>query len=906
MRSYGLLLSDKDREAVRTLMAFLRGRLAEQRTIDWALRTRAHEIVKRSAVLQSLVFLDPNQLKEPWRSAWRMIEESWNQELPQSSDTDVYGIQRRIATGERSGSLISAIVAMVQPRLEVTVRSERSQAAKSKRSRQIEDLFHASLDSPKLADLAEYRIDSVEDVEFLVALGIALEGAVNHGIAVGRRIGWEGDYKFWQLGQLYYVGYLARNEDGHTWDVDKFHQGIAPSVKLLDAVVKRIGALDLRQAKVFISRWKQMPTPIHLRLWASLSKIAALTPPVELVETFLALEDRPFWDANAFPEIAELRALRFGDFPNGAQTKVLARITKEPPSTFWPRTADRLRVKSAQRYWAARELRRIEVAGCRLPDSASNSLANYLVDFPDLRDMNSVQFGFMSSGTPRWVKPETDDRYNDLVGDERLRALETALTSASSSWMDAPADRASNWIRSGNNASLLLPDLEASRDGGAAYPGTWDRFGWSLSAPNRDQDATSEHLQTGDRVLALLELLPTASIEPAIQGITFWISSWERVVTQSPRLQIVWNKLWPIAVAVTNEATDKSDTTSLNQIVGSPPDDEPTDLDTLNTATGRLVGAFLASCPTIHGDENPFETNEPLRVMRDSIVAASGRSGLIGRHRLIEDLPYFLRADEDWSRRNLVAPLLGEEAESLALWRAIARRMQFTKVLEVIGHHFADRAIDRRLGRETRSSLLSSLVLESLHAFRERRIPVIANAKVQQTLRAVDDEVRANAAQTVERFLSLMAGETSVHPRQTADELFRLAVAPFLQNVWPQERSLATRGVSAAFAHLPAASGDAFGEAVGVIERFIVPFDCWSMSDFGLWGESDGTPRLTSINTSEKAMAFLRLLDLSIGNSDGSVVPMDLSEALDQIRQASPALVSYPAYRRLSTIARRR
>ncbi len=905
MKSYWPLLNDRDRDAVRTLMAFLHGRLSEPRIVDWALRTKSHEIVKRSAVLQSLEFLD-GKLKDPWRSAWRLIEESWGQEQPQSSRSDAYQVQRRIAAGDRSGSLISAIIAVVQPRLEVNARSEQSKTAVSNRPRRVEDLFHASLSSQRLASLDRYQLDSIAEVDFLVTLGIALEGSVNHGIALGRRLGWEGDHKFWRLGQLYYASYRVRNEDGFNWDVDEFHEGIAPSVKLLDAVVRRIGELDPAQARRFVSRWKQMPTPIHLRLWASLSQVTELTSVAELIETLLVLNDRPFWDIHAFPEIAELRALRFDDITDDARTAMIVRIKKGPPGKFWPRGSDRARVKGARQYWTAREFRRIEVAGNRLPVMASNWLAKCLDDFPDLKNMNSIQFGFLSSETARWVRPEPDDRFNDFVGEERLRALETALASASSSWNDDPAERASDWIRSGDNASQILSELEAARDGGAGYPNIWDRFGWSHNAPNRDNAATPEHWQTADRVLKLLELLPTATIEAAIQGITHWVSSWEPVVTQLPRLLAVWTKLWPIAVTVTNEMMDETDTIDQNQIVGSSPDDEPSDLDTLNTAAGRLVGVFLASCPAIHGDENPFETNEPLRVMRDSIIAAHGKSGLIGQHRLIETLPYFLKADEEWSRRNLVTPLTTDDAQSLALWRAIARRTQFTKVLKVIGHHFADRAADRRLGRETRGSLLSSLVLESLHAFHEGRDPVITNAKVQQTLRAVDDEVRAKAAQTVQRFLSWMAGDVTAQPRRPAEEIFRLAVAPFIENVWPQERSLATRGVSAAFADLPAAAGAAFSDAVSVIERFLVPFDCWSMSDFGLAGNVDGVPRLASIVTPDIATAFLRLLDLSIGNAEGSVVPMDLAEALDQIRSTSGKLIQDPAFRRLETIARRR
>ncbi|MCW2037007.1 hypothetical protein [Xanthomonas campestris] len=906
MKSHWLLLHDRDRDAVRTLMAFLHGRMSERRIVDWALRTKPQEIVKRSAVLQSLEFLDAKQLKDPWRSAWRLIEESWNQELSQSSGTDAYRIQRRIAAGERSGSLISAIIAVVQPRLEVSARSEQSKTATSKRPRRVEDLFHASLSSQKLVDLDVYRLDSIEELDFLVTLGIELEGAVSHGIAVGRRLGWEGDYKFWRLGQLYYVGYQIRNQDGYNWDVDKFHNGIAPSVKLLDAVVKRIGALDPGQARAFVSRWRQTSTPIHLRLWASLSQVTELTSAAELTETLPVLQDRQFWDIHAFPEIAELRALRFDDVTADARNRMVARIKRGPPRTFWPRSSDRARVKDAQQYQAVRELRRIEVAGSRLPPSASSWLAGHLDVFLDLRNMDSIQFGFLSSGTARWVKPEPEDRFNDLAGEDRLRALEAALSSASGSWNDDPAERASDWIRSGGNASLILSDFEVTRDGGAEFPNTWDRFGWFHNAPNRDNKDAPEHRHTGERVLALLELLPTTTVEPAIQGITHWMSSWEGVVTQSPKLLNVWTKLWPMAVAATNETIDETDTVDLNQIVGSSSDDEPSDLDTLNTAAGRLVGVFLASCPAIHGHENPFETNEPLRIMRDSIIAADGKSGLIGRHRLIEGLPYFLKADEKWSRRILVAPLVENDARSLALWRAIAHRTHFTEVLEVIGHHFADRATDRRLGRETRGSLLSSLVLESLHAFREGRDPVIANAKVQQTLRAVDDEVRANAAQTVQRFLNWMARDATVQPRQSAEEVFRVAIKPFLESVWPQERSLATRGVSAAFADLPSIAGEAFSEAVDAIERFLVPFDCWSMSDFGLAGDVDGTARLASINTPDMAAAFLRLLDMCIGTAEGSVVPMDLAEALDQIRSTAGRLAQDSAFRRLETLARRR
>ncbi|WAT14576.1 hypothetical protein [Xanthomonas fragariae] len=907
MISHWLLLNDKDRDAVRTLMAFLQGRLAEQATIEWALKTKPHEIVKRSAVLQSLEFLNANDLKDPWYSAWRLIEQSWEEEAPWASSSDAYHLQNRIQAGERSGSLISSIDALVKPRLKLSARSEQYHSRKLKRPRRVEDLFHASISSHDLADLEVFRLDYIEEIDFLIALGTVLDSAVNEGLNLGRRLGWEGDYNLWQLGDLYYAGYLIRDYDGFNQDVDKFHHGIAPAVKLLDAVVKRIAAIDVPQARAFVSRWKQMQTPVHLRLWASLSQISELTTPQELADVLPALEDRPFWDVHAFPEIAELRAIRFNQVSDKAQRNMVARLKRGPPATFWPRGSDRDRVKGARQYWAARELRRIELAGSQLPLPASKWLAERLDMHPELREMHSMQFDFLSSAMQRRITPEPDERYNDLSGEERLRALEAALASDRSSWNDDPAERAGDWIRTGENADSILSDLEAARDGGADYPNVWDRFGWAHSVPSRDVEETQEYLQTADRILTLLERLPSAVIKQAIQGITHWMSAREGVITRLPGLSLVWAKLWPVAVAATNRTEDTSDAVELNEIITAAQDGDPADLDTLNTATGRLVGVFLAMCPTMmHGDENPFEASGPLRTMREAIVSAEGKSGLIGRHRLIEALPYFLKADEAWSQDELVGSLVANDASSLALWRAISRRTQFTAVLREIGDHFADRAVDRRLGRRARGSLLSSLVLESLHAFREGREPAVSNAKIQQTLRAVEDEVRATAAHIVQRFLIEMSKNPSLQLRQSAEDVFRGSVAPFLGNVWPQERSLATRGVAAAFADLPAAADNAFAEAVDAISRFMVPFDCWSMHDFGFRGEVEGIPRLESIDTPAKAAALLRLLDMSIGASEGSVVPMDLAEGLDQIRRASANLAQDPAFRRLAAISRYR
>lgn len=141
----------------------------------------------------------------------------------------------------------------------------------------------------------------------------------------------------------------------------------------------------------------------------------------------------------------------------------------------------------------------------------------------------------------------------------------------------------------------------------------------------------------------------------------------------------------------------------------------------------------------------------------------------------------------------------------------------------------------------------------------------------------------------------------------TSEQHFISAAKPFLQEVWPQERSLTTQGISRAFAELPAVSQEAFVEAMQIIERFLVPFDCWSLIDYGLYGNviGIGENKLSIIDSLQKAEAFLRLLDLTIGTAEWSVIPHDLSEALDQIRKVAPKLEQNETFRRLATAARR-
>lgn len=905
-------LDEQDRAVFRAAVAFLHKRLEDPGTIEWALRLTPTNRIERIAVEELLSGPGGHVPGEPWATAWHLIEESWSANaIEEGPSTAIYGIQARLRAGDRSGAIVSAIVSLVAPRLNVKpIDSWRWQFVKKpRRPKTYEHLMSARLTSGNLVDLNVLELGSLADVPFLKALATALEGAVSYGLDIGRRLGWEGKGRFWQLGDLgrvYYVVSAPRVDESR--DPDAYHRGIAPSVKLLHAVVSRVADLAVPDALPFVRRWRFTDSPVHVRLWAAAARNSKLVSAEEVAAFLLGLNNSQFWDLQVFPEIAELRATRFDGFGQQAQQAITARLCKGPPRDHWPRKAETEKIKKARLFWAVRELKRIEVAGGELPPDAKSWLEARIGQFVYLEGM-TTEDGFPEGTTAERVPANPDDRYDTLEADARLRALETALGSANGAWDDDPAERANDWLRQPEKTGRVLEDLAVAANGGDEFPRVWNRFGWAHS-PNQPEmvGAPPRDLQReADTVLELLNRLSDNTLSSAVEGLSNWLDSWRKQVVASASGLPAWLRMWPIAVKATNASGKNEADADLSVTARAADDDrDPMDLDTLNTPAGKLVGVFLAACPSLNHLQYPFTEGSAARRMRDVVIAAKDRSGLIARHRLIEELPYFLRADRPWAEQHLLAPLLNDDGAALALWRAIARRTHFTEVLKIIGGAMAERATDFRLGRETRGRLVFSLVVEALHAFRESRAPAVPNPRIQQMLRTLDDEVRATAANAVQQFVrDLSEKRPEDRHAASAADLFRLAAAPFLRDVWPQERSLVTPGVSRALADLPAASGEAFAEAVHAIDRFLVPFECWSMLDYGLYGEEGETKKLSRIDNVAKAKALLQLLDATVGSSESAIIPHDLTDALDQIRSVAPQLVDTATYRRLSTAARR-
>jgi len=904
-------LDESELGACRSVAQFLTGRLEERASVDWALQLKTKDKVQRLAVLSLLHRPEPGPLREPWSTAWNLIEESWGSNPEDHHSPDPYDASHQLQRGVRSGALVKLIVECVAPRLKVKAYSDREFLTRPlpKRPKRVEDLLSVSLVSGKVVDPSILSIKNIDEKYFLISLAHDLEAAVIHGLDIARRLAWEGAGQQWRLGSLHRVCYVEPGQrGGEEHEPDEFHEGIAPSVKLLCSVVERLSGIDKATCNEFLNKWKYSSLPIFTRLWASLSKDTGITS-IEDVRKFLFLIDNEkFWNITNYPEIAELRAIRFKELTLQDQTSLANRIIRQSPRNLWPRKASPDRIDELRLYSALREARRIELAGGTLPATAKSWLDANIVTHAELLEVERVDFGFPHLSKAQWVPANPDNRFDLLSGEERLRELNAALDSPRSGWNDDPATRASDWIRQITSPALIILDFEATPESGSAYPKVWEAFGWAhkpASADNRVEAQTEERAQS-ERVLSLLGRLRVEAIRQSIDGISHWLTAWETYFVDSHAIWDIWFKIWPIASESTNLQQALDEEVNLSLRVQSTGPREPMDLDTLNTPAGKLVGVFLALCPNLENHPLPFAAGSPLRKMRDEISAAVGRSGLIALYRMIEELAYFLHADPDWTQNTLIAPLTLDTANAIPLWRGFARRARSRQVIAAVGELMAVRANDVRLGRNSRSYLVQALVVECLHSYYEKRASVVPRERMTQMLRSLDDEVRVSGAEYVHRYvrdISAVKGEGEVAP--SPEDLFFLAALPFLQEVWPQERSLASPGVSKALAELPAASKGAFPEAVSAIERFLVPTDCWSLLDYGLHGNDEEGAVIKIVNSPKMAEALLRLLDLTIGTSETSVIPYDLGDALDQVIKVAPKLGETRVFRRLATAARR-
>ena len=74
---------------------------------------------------------------------------------------------------------------------------------------------------------------------------------------------------------------------------------------------------------------------IHRRLWAAGARDARLASAEDVASFLAGLDESQYWDLNSFPEIAELRALRFRDLHPDDRSATVRRLRRGPSRKYW-------------------------------------------------------------------------------------------------------------------------------------------------------------------------------------------------------------------------------------------------------------------------------------------------------------------------------------------------------------------------------------------------------------------------------------------------------------------------------------------------------------------------------------------------------------------------------------------
>ena len=406
-------LNRDERNSVQAAKAYLKSRLSQSATVDWALRLTPSRRAERFAIIELLDGHPVIPLENPYAAAWRLIQESWLGPSTEKSDSlAVHDIRRRLQAGECSGVLIDEFSNLVARKLEVKPLDDRPGLPIRRKPvpDSVEDLLAASLTSMSLRKVfgrssADVGLSDVSSLSFLVCLAITLMGKVDGGLFIAHRI--YGDKRHWGPpaipARVYFV-YPSNAEREEKLDPDDFNRGLAPSVKFLHKTVTRIGELEPSSVTPFLCFFRHSTSDVYRRLWAAFARDTKMDAAQDVGEFLCDATNAEFWDLVSFPEIAELRAVRFAGFDERARYAVIQRLEDGPPRDLWRMELKNSEVEDYQRHFRARELRRIELSGGELPSRAQESLRVASGQYAGLANM-AIDEGFRGKAGRRVQHP---------------------------------------------------------------------------------------------------------------------------------------------------------------------------------------------------------------------------------------------------------------------------------------------------------------------------------------------------------------------------------------------------------------------------------------------------------------------------------------------------------------------
>jgi hypothetical protein len=856
--------------------------LNEREALKWAIALN-HEQTIEQAALRDLFEFSQGNLSAVYKEAWRWIFEFWQR--PSYDDLeDRSFVRSALKVKSTHPELIRVLVSQVKPWIQVEDRSKRSALygeSLPKTPRNVNHLLSLSVTSGKVPPLEEIGFGELNDDGFLIELANQLNMALLSGLFLAKRIGLitdRADSTNWQVRRVYLVPATQYLEGGD--EPDRHARGFAPISKLLFFLVERLADLDIEAARRIIAGWDLGRWKLHKRLWAASARDPRLMDATKVGEFLIALSDQEFWQAGSFPEIAELRARRWNELDEAVRRSLERRLLRGPPSAMLPARFSEEETAGAIKRYIFAELRRIAASNGPLSNEAMEALVSIENLGIPLPQIDEVTGGFNPGIGVEWVRP-TQRGYHKIERSNLLRELDKDL--AGDHWSDS-RQAASDFIQERPDLMVELLETQGLAEGG--YGNVWNALGYHFRMRGKESGTADKDIVAAERLCFAISRIAPATLRVSINGLSEWLSNWAAGLRDNPVFFETWRALWPTAVEIVNQ-TDTSDQSLSDRALTSP--------------AGRLAEAFKNVCPPNSGQRGALNA-EPFGGILEKIENSTGDALLQARYVMLPAVSYFLFGAPEWTTRNLIQPLAEAEGADLELWTAfIYGGMPYRDVVEALAGPIIKAAISPALSEDTRGELASVVIWSAMSDRFNHRPPVFSNGSIQQLLRMGGEVTRIHAIQAMEAYLKA----DDVGKERSPEVAFDRVVSPLFSEVWPKEKTLATKGTSAAFASLPAAAGRRFATAVQMVLPYMTPFDCWSLWDFHIYAHSTNAQEISAVKSKEDASAFLALLDASVSVVEGAVVPHELDKGLEYLKGIAPGLEKDMAFQRLLALARR-
>lgn len=877
-------LTDTGGQVYQSSRAFFEDRLDERETLQWAIALN-HEQETEKRALRDLFESRQENLSAPYQEAWRWIFEYWQRPDYDALEDRLF-VRRALKGKSTHPELIRLIVLSVKPWIKVEDRSKLSAMygeTVPKAPRNVNHLLSLSVTSGEIPQLDDMGFSGIEDVSFLVELANQLDMALLSGLFLAKRIGYitdRADSTNWQVRRVYLVPAAQYPEGGG--EPDRHSRGFAPTTKLLFSLIERLADLDLGAAKRIIAGWDLGRWKLHKRLWAACARDPRLLNATEVGEFLSGLSDQEFWLDGSFPEIAELRALRWNELTAAARKSVEKRLLRGQPLAMLPARLDHEEALEITQRNLYIELRRINVANGRLSDEALEELAQIGNSGIPVPPVNAVTDGFNPGVRLVRGQRPTQKGYHKIERSKLLLELDKDLQG--DNWSDS-RQAACDFI--GEKSDLVVDLLATQGLAEGGYGGVWNALGYyfrkdrtSVTAPPKTDIDAAERL-----CAAMIRIAPD-TLDQSIEGLSEWLANWAEVLKDRQIFFTAWHTLWPTAMNTTNQI---------------PLGDQPFPDRALNSPAGRMVEAFRNACPPKLGQRGILET-EPFSSVLQAIERSTGETLLHARYLMTTAASYFMFGAPEWTMQNLVEPLAQADGAALELWTAFVQNgLPYRDTLKPLVGPVIRAAVNPALSDDTRGELSSVVLWSAMNDRFHGQAALFSNAAIQQLLRMGGEVARIHAIRAMETYLNPGDAEREPSPEVAFDQV----VKPLFEEVWPKEKTLATKGTSDAFASLPAAAGRRFAQAAHMILPYMTPFDCWSLWEFRIYDNSTDERDTMAIKTKEDASAFLALLDASVSGAEGAVVPTGLDKGLDFLKAIAPGLEKDVAFQRLLALARR-